>query len=195
VSAGKLRVEWDVAGDALAAVEPSPAEVAEAAAALAAAYDDPHNRAMMALSQAMTAAEVVAHYASLAPPGVRPFLLLRNGVLAGDADLRHIEGGRAELAILIAARADQGKGLGTRFALMLHAFAFRALGLDRVYVTIVPRNAASLRLFEKLGHRLDESPAARAYADDPTDVSLSVARADFERAHRLDGIRILGRPA
>jgi RimJ/RimL family protein N-acetyltransferase len=195
MSAAKIRVEWDVAGDALAAIEPTWDEVAAAAEALAAACNDAHNRTMLALSGDMSADDVVAHYASLAPPGGRPFLLLRNGALVGDADLRHIDHGRgqAELAILIGARADQGKGLGTRYAIMLHAFAFRTLGLERVYVTIVPANAASLRLFEKVGHRRDDSPAARAYTDDPTDVALSLARTDFERAHRLEGIRVLRR--
>jgi RimJ/RimL family protein N-acetyltransferase len=54
----------------------------------------------------------------------------------------------------------------------------------------VPANAASRRLFEKLGYRPDASPAARAYADEDADVSLSLARADFERAHPLPDFRI-----
>ncbi len=193
--AAKVRVEWDVAGDVLAADEPTPAEVAAAAEALAAAYNDAHNREMMAHSGEMTRADVVAWYAALAPPGARPFLLRRNGALLGDADLRRIEGGRAEFAIMVGARADQGKGLGTRFAIMIHAFAFHTLGLERVYVTVVPGNVASRRLFSKLCYRVDESPAARAYADDATDVAMSVARADFERAHRLEGIRVQPRAA
>ncbi len=193
--AGKLRMEWAVGDGVLAAIEPTPEEVAAAAEALALAYGDPHNSAMMALSGAMSAGDVVEHYAGMKPPTARPFLLQRDGVLVGDADLRHIEGGRGEVAILIGARAEQGRGLGTRFALMLHAFAFRGLGLDRVYATIVPENAASLRLFEKLGYRADDGPTARSYVDEPTDVSLSVSRVDFERAHRLDEIRIASRAA
>jgi RimJ/RimL family protein N-acetyltransferase len=189
----RVRIEWSSQGEVLAAVEPTPAEVAAGAGELAAAYNDAHNRVMMAHTAEMSAAEVVAHYASMAQAGARPFLLLRDGALAGDADLRHIAGGRAEFAILVAARAAQGRGLGTRFALMLHAFAFRALGLQRVYVTIVPGNAASRRLFEKLGYQPDDTPGARAYADDETDVSLSIARADFERAHPLPDVQITAR--
>ena len=41
---------------------------------------------------------------------------------------------------MIAARATQGRGLGARFAIMLHAFGFGPLGLDRIYVGIVPAN-------------------------------------------------------
>ena len=66
------------------------------------------------------------------------------------------------------------------------------LDLRRVYVGIVPANAASRRLFEKLGYRVDDSPAARAYADEETDVTMSVDRAAFEAAHAaaLDQIAI-----
>jgi ribosomal-protein-alanine N-acetyltransferase len=184
------RLEWRLGDDVLVAIEPLPAEVESHAEALAAAYNEAHNRAMMAHSTEMSPSDVVEHYASMAAAGARAFLLFRDGVLAGDADLRHVEPRRAELAILIAARAAQGRGLGTRFALMLHAFAFRELRLERVYVTIVPANTASLRLFEKLGYQPDATPEARAYADDAADVSLSLARGEFERAHALDDVRM-----
>jgi RimJ/RimL family protein N-acetyltransferase len=78
---------------------------------------------------------------------------------------------------------------------MLHAFAFRALGLARLYVTIVPENGASLRVFAKLGYGDDASETARAFADDPRDVSLSLARDSFERAHgeRVSAVRFAAR--
>jgi hypothetical protein len=62
---------------------------------------------------------------------------------------------------------------------MLHAFAFAELGLARVYASVVPDNAASLRVFAKLGHVIDASPAARAYADEPTDLVSVVDRKRF----------------
>lgn len=65
----------------------------------------------------------------------------------------------------------------------MHVFAFRGLTLERLYVTILPENAASRRLFEKVGYTIDTSPEARAYADDRRDVSMSITRSDFERAH------------
>jgi RimJ/RimL family protein N-acetyltransferase len=101
----------------------------------------------------------------------------------GDADLRGIGGGHAELAIMIGDRALQGRGLGTAFGVMAHALAFRTLGLTRTYVSILPENAASRRLFERLGYVLDDTPAARAIADEPTDVTMSLERARFESAH------------
>jgi RimJ/RimL family protein N-acetyltransferase len=98
---------------------------------------------------------------------------------------------------MIASRAAQGKGLGTRFALLVHAFAFRTLGLERLYVSILPHNAASRRLFEKLGYRADTSAQARTYADEADDVTMSVRRADFERTHdaSLVAVRIAPRPS
>jgi RimJ/RimL family protein N-acetyltransferase len=179
----RYRIEEVRAHDVLVAIEPLPSEVAAHAEALAAAYNERHNRAMMAHSSEMSPADVAEHYALLAAEGSRPFLLLRDGALAGDADLRHIGTESAEFAILIAERQAQGRGLGTAFARMLHAFAFRVLGLDRVIVTVVPENAASLRLFEKIGYRRDDSPEARACVDDPADVSLSLGREEFERRH------------
>jgi RimJ/RimL family protein N-acetyltransferase len=187
----RYRIDWAEPDGPLAVVEPTPDEVAAAAPALAAAYSEPHNRAMMAGTTDMTAGEVMDHFAALDAAGGRPFLLFHEGALAGDADLRRIEHGRAEVAILIAARAAQGRGLGTRFARMIHALAFGPLGLERTFVTIVPANAASLRLFEKLGYARDDGPEARAYADDADDVSLSLSRDAFGPV--AAGIRITRR--
>lgn len=106
-----------------------------------------------------------------------------DGALVADADLRKVGGGAAEFAFMVASPAAQGKGLGTRVALMIHAFGFARLGLERIYASILPDNAASRRVFEKLGHHVDASPAARAYADEPGDLTMRVDRAAFERSH------------
>jgi RimJ/RimL family protein N-acetyltransferase len=189
-----LRGEW-LSSDALTALEPTPRELGAHAAALAAAYNDPHNRAMMANTTDFSEADVVVHYAQMAVEGARSFLLFRDGALAGDADLRNLARGTGELAILVASREAQGKGLGTRLAIVLHALAFRLLALERVYVTILPENAASRRLFEKLGYAIDDGPEARALVDDQRDVSMSVTRTDFERtfATELAQIRVAER--
>jgi RimJ/RimL family protein N-acetyltransferase len=188
-------IEQAAVDGALRVVEPTPAEVVLQAAVLAGAYNDPHNRSMMAHTHDMSEADVIAHYAAMAAEGARAFLLYRGDALAGDADLRRIEHGKAELAILVASRAAQGKGLGTRFALLVQAFAFRTLGLERIYVSILPENTASRRLFEKLGYHVDTSPEARAHADEEQDITMSIGRTEFERAHAaaLGAIRIAPR--
>lgn len=178
----------------LSAVEPSDDELRRAAPTLACAYGDPHNAAMMGHLEAFTADEVVEHYEELVAEGGHAFLLYVDGALVGDADLRDLDPAArsAELAIMLTTQSTQGRGLGTRFAVMLHAFAFRVLELDRLYVAILPANTASSRLFAKLGYREDLSPAARALVDDELELTLSVERAAFERAHHgaLDGVRI-----
>jgi RimJ/RimL family protein N-acetyltransferase len=170
---------WEATSDGLRAFEATDDEWAAAAPALAAAYGHPHNSRMMGQAPAaFEAADVLAHRRRVRDGGGHVFLLERAGRLAGDADLRHVAGPTAELAILIADPAAQGQGLGTRFGRLLHALAFGPLGLQRLYVSIIPENRASRRLFEKLGYRPDDSPAARRYADEPTDLTLSLGRED-----------------
>jgi len=176
-------IDWTDGADVLRAFEPTDDELTAAAPGLAQAYADPHNSRMMGqeAGAAFDPSDVVAHFARVRAAGGRPFLLQRAGELAGDADLRHPSAGCAELAILVADPGAQGRGLGTRFARMLHLFAFRVLDLQRLYVAIIPANTASRRLFEKLGYTADDSPAARRHADEPTDITLSLSRDQFEQ--------------
>jgi RimJ/RimL family protein N-acetyltransferase len=179
----------------LRAYEPTPEEVARFAPLLAAFYNDAHNRAMMANTVAMTADEVQEHYSELRVHGGRPFVLEVDGHLVGDADMRHVTAQSAEFAILVGDRARQGQGLGRRFALLLHGLAFAVLGLERLYASIIPSNLASQRLFAWLGYRPDDSPSARAFADEPSDLTFSLARAELEAAHgdALAGMRYFPR--
>jgi RimJ/RimL family protein N-acetyltransferase len=182
-------IEWQVGDDLLSVIEPTPSEIARAAPELAAFYNDEHNRQMMTHEQEFSAEDVVAYYDELRADGGRPLLLRagpRGDELSGDADLRNIEGDTGEFAIMVGARATQGRGLGTRFAIMAHALAFRVLGLARVYVSIIPANAASRRLFEKLGYEPDDSPEARELADEDSDLTLSLARERFEADRQLE---------
>ena len=180
---GRVAIELEDGGEALRCVEPTRAEVAKAAPRLAAFYNEPHNQAMLAHAEALSVGDVVEHYRGLAADGARAFLLELDGLLVGDGDLRSVERETAEVAILIGERSVQGKGLGTRFGVMLHAFAFRALGLRRLYASIIPANAASLRLFAKLGYERDDTSAARRYVDEPDDVTLSLTPSRFDALH------------
>jgi RimJ/RimL family protein N-acetyltransferase len=177
----------------LAAVEPTPDEVRAHAAALAVGYNEPRNATMMGHTAEMAPDEIVEHYAEMGERGARQFLLFAGGELAGDADLRGIAGGACEFAFLIAAPSAQGKGLGTRFATMIYAFAFAQLSLERVYASVIPANVASLRVFEKLGCTVDETPAARAFADEPDDLVMAIDRDRFLRRNALGEFRILPR--
>jgi RimJ/RimL family protein N-acetyltransferase len=179
------RITWPSDAGTLTAITARGQDLAGHAAALAVAYNDPHNAPLMGHTEPLTAADVIAHYDGVAEAGGHNFLVFRDAVLVGDADLRHVAGGAAEFAFMVAAVSAQGQGLGTRIATMIHAFGFQALGLERVYASVIPRNLASRRVFEKLGYALDDSPAARSYADEPGDVTLAIDRARFERSHAL----------
>jgi RimJ/RimL family protein N-acetyltransferase len=195
------RIEWRGDGERLAATEPTSAEIETAAAPLAGYYNDAHNQRMMAHDADLSVADVVDYYRELRADEGRPFLLERTpeggpAALMGDADLRNIDGDSAEFAIMIGGRDTQGRGLGTRFAVMVHAFAFRVLRLERIYVSIIPANAASRRLFEKLGYHPDNSSEAREYADEESDLTMSIERRRFEAERRseLDQLQIDRRP-
>lgn len=172
------------------AIEPTPDEVRAHAVLLARAYNEPRNATRLGHSAPLLEDDVVAHYGGLFATRGHGFLMFRDDVLVGDADLRGVAGGAGEFAFLIADVAAQGKGLGTKLALMVHAFAFEQLALERVYASVLPSNTASLRVFEKLGYVVDDGPAARAYADEPDDVTLVIDRERFERLHRLPLVEI-----
>jgi len=191
-------VEWKQGEETLTAIEPTAEELGRAAPELAAFYNDSHNRAMMAHeTDAYTAADVMAYYQQLRAEAGRPFLLFQGGVLMGDADFRNLEGRTGEFAIMIGGRATQGRGLGTRFGLMLHVFGFAVLGLERIYISVIPANTASRRLFEKLGYQIDGSPEAREFIDEESDLTMSMPRARFEQARAAEraGVRTFERPA
>jgi RimJ/RimL family protein N-acetyltransferase len=175
-------VEWAQGDELLTALEPTDDELRRAAPALAVASNEGHNRVMMGHDdEPHTAGDVIAYYEELRIEGGRPFLLYMDGVLMGDADFRNIADVKGEFAIMIGSRGSQGRGLGTRFALMLHAFGYDVLGLERIYISVIPANAASRRLFEKLGYQPDDSPEARALIDEESDLTMSLARSAFDR--------------
>ena len=179
---GQIRwtVEWQSVAETLRAFEPSSPELSQAAPTLADFYNDRYNCTMMSNTVAFKTADVVEHIAELQAKGERPFVLERDGVLVGDADFRHVTASDAEFAILVGRRAEQGKGMGTRFATLLHAFAFFGLGLQRLFVSIIPQNEPSQRLFLRLGYVRDDGSAARRFADEESDLTFSLGRAEFE---------------
>jgi RimJ/RimL family protein N-acetyltransferase len=181
----------------LRAYEPTAAEVATAAPRLSQHYNDPYNRSMLTNTATMSADDVMDHYREARQRGDRLFLLERNGVLMGDADFRHFDGQSAEYAILIGARDQQGRGLGGKFTVMLHALAFGDWGLARVYVAIIPANQPSLRMFQRLGFQTDTSPHARTLAEEVSDATLSLDAVSFRLRHEatIEAVTIRNRSA
>ncbi len=167
----------------LRAFEPTVAELEAAAPRLSCHYNDPYNRSMLTNTTTMSSLDVVEYYRESRQRGDRLFLLELDGVLMGDADFRHFDAQSAEYAILIGARNQQGRGLGGKFTLMLHALAFRPWSLARVYVNIIPANQPSLRMFQRLGYQSDTSPRARSLAEEADDATLSIDAISFLQRH------------
>jgi RimJ/RimL family protein N-acetyltransferase len=167
----------------LRAFEPTAAELETAAPRLSEHYNDPYNRSMLTNTATMSAQDVMDHYRDARQRGDRLFLLERDGVLVGDADFRHFDAQSAEYAILIGSRDQQGRGLGGKFTIMLSALAFRDWARARVYVSIIPANQPSLRMFKRLGFESDDSPRARNLAEEANDATLSLDEESFTRRH------------
>lgn len=173
----RYALHWGTAS----AVEATLDEVAQHAQLLSYGYNEPRNAELMGHTFAISPGEVVESYRDGIAAGMRAFLLFEADALAGDGDLRGVRNGTAEFAFMIAMPQAQGKGLGTRFATMIHTLGFAELGLHHIYASVVPHNRASRRVFEKLGYVVDDSPAAREYADEPGDVTLALDRTTFEQ--------------
>ncbi len=183
MSSSWFEVQYRDGDSLLRAFEPDAAELEASAQRLSQQYNDPYNRSMLTNSVTMSAGDVMDHYREARQRGDRLFLLERDGVLMGDADFRHFDADSAEYAILIGSRDQQGRGLGGKFTIMLNALAFGDWDLARVYVTIIPANQPSLRMFQRLGFENDASPRARGLAEQASDASLSLDAESFRRRH------------
>ncbi|MHB8969804.1 MAG: GNAT family N-acetyltransferase [Pirellulaceae bacterium] len=176
-------IEAPWATGSLRIFEPTMTEVLATAPLLASFYNDSHNSSMMTNTRDLTVAEVVETFESMWAAGDHPFLLERDGELMGDADFRHVEGSEAEFAILIGQRAQQSRGLGTRYAAMMHVAARRTFMFERIYAAVIPANIASRRMLEKLGYLVDQSRRAAFFADAEDDIVMSLDLVEFERTY------------
>ncbi|MCW5834871.1 MAG: GNAT family N-acetyltransferase [Labilithrix sp.] len=179
-----LRLTWDREDRSFEAVEPDAALVARFADRLRDWYNAHDNASMMDGSGVMTRDDVVEFWRDLRASGGRGFLGFVDGRLVGDADLRSIGDGAAEFALMIGPAAEKGRGIGRTLASMIHVFAFRELGLERVFVPPRRDNHRVHALNAFLGYERDESPRARAFADGPDAETFSLAAATFRDKHR-----------
>jgi RimJ/RimL family protein N-acetyltransferase len=148
-------------------------------------YNAAENASMMGGSTDTEDADVLAFVRDLRASGGRWFLLFVDGDPVGDMDLRCVTERSAEFAIMIGDTQRKGQGLGATFATMLHVFAFRDLGLERIYVQPKRENVRVQRLERSLGYELDDSPEAKSHADDENAVTMSIT-AEVFRSNRPD---------
>jgi diamine N-acetyltransferase len=89
-----------------------------------------------------------AVYERVILPGGHPRLIGTVGLF----DINH-RNGRAEFGILIGAAADRGKGYGTEATRLMLDYAFTALGLRNVALTVAEWNVAGQRAYAKAGFK------------------------------------------
>lgn len=177
------RLRWRVDGCLYEAITADVGAVTPHAATLARWYNANENASMMGGSGTMTLDDVVSFYRELADGGGHGFLCFVDGELVGDMDLRSMRASSAEFAVMIGDSVRKGRGLGRTFATMIHVFAFRDLGLARVYVQPKKENVAVQRLERRLGYTLDDSPEARSHADDDDVITMSLTSAGFRETN------------
>ncbi len=85
------------------------------------------------------------------------FGIFVGGRFAGEITLSSIQRGPFQSGFIgyWIDEALAGQGLVPEAVVMVLHFAFEALGLHRVEISIIPRNGASLRVVEKLGLRME----------------------------------------
>ena len=179
-----MRLLWTDAGRSLEAIAPDSETVDRHADTLLRWYNAPANASMMNGSGTMSRLDVVHFWRELREGGAHGFLSFAEGALVGDMDLREVRGTTAEFAIMIGDVASKGRGLGKAFASMIHVFAFRELGLDRIFVAPRRDNARVLALEAFLGYARDDGDEARARsAGEAGCDTYSLGRDEFRRRH------------
>lgn len=173
------RLRWVRDGRTFEAREPDAATVRTHVTRLRAWYNDASNAAMMGNETSMTDDDVLGYWADVPARSARGFLLFVDDALVGDAELRNVHDDVAEFSIMIGPHEGQGRGLGSTFAAIVHVFAFRELGLARVYVQPKPENVRVQKLERRLGYEPDDSPRARSFADDEDAITMSITAAAF----------------
>ena len=74
------------------------------------------------------------------------------GAFIGNIELTDLHDGEGELGVAITA-AKQDRGYGTEAVSALVAYAFGALGLERIILRVRPHNARAIRVYESCGFR------------------------------------------
>ncbi|MFO7676543.1 MAG: GNAT family protein [bacterium] len=114
------------------------------------------------------------------------------GKYIGNASLNEVDyvnrSGRCP--VLIGDKSEWGKGLATEACLLIHRFAFRDRGLERIFAQVLENNAASLKMYEKCGYIREGLLRHAVYKNGRFQnlVALSVLRVEFDVVARKLGL-------
>lgn len=118
---------------------------------------------------------------------IQPAIRNRDGVLIGTMymHLASVDDRTAEIGWLVTPRF-QGQGYAGESAELLLDLAFGELGLHRVYAELDPRNAASVRVCERLGMRKEAHFVEHMWLKEEWTDTGSYAILERERRHQAD---------
>lgn len=178
-----VRLAWPADNRLVEAIEPDEDLVERNAERLRDWYNDPDNASMMDGCGTMSTEDVVDFWRTLRNDRGRGFFAFENGVLVGDADLRQVRDGAAEFALMIGPAEAKGRGVGRALAILVHVFAFRELGLPRLFVPPRRDNVRVHALNRFLGYEPDDGQLARAFGDEPSCQTYSLSARAFREKH------------
>lgn len=117
----------------------------------------PHVMAQFIRRQPLTEAEHLTWLREQVAPGhAAQFIIIDKATdrPVGSVYIQHIslEHRNGEFGIFLGEPEATGKGLGLEATRMMTLYAFKTLGLHRVFLRVLPENAAAIRVYEKAGY-------------------------------------------
>ncbi|MFE3598449.1 GNAT family N-acetyltransferase [Streptomyces sp. NPDC059142] len=106
----------------------------------------------------------------------------QDGRLVGHASLRrHADGASARLGRVLVAPAARGHGHGAALLTQVLSLAFTRLGVDRIDLGVFAHNDSAVRLYERLGFRVDRvlPEVERVEGQSWSALQMSLAKTDW----------------
>lgn len=77
-----------------------------------------------------------------------------NEQYVGNAQLTNLQNGKAEFHVFIGEKSYWGKGIGTEATKLMVDYAFRRLGLVKIYLYVKEGHFAAIKAYSKCGFRI-----------------------------------------
>jgi len=91
---------------------------------------------------------------------------------------------KAEFALYIGESKFRGKGLSKEATLETLSFAFKKLGLNRIYLRVLARNETAINLYDKIGFKHEGILAKSIFKNNKfeDEIIMALLKSDFEKA-------------
>jgi len=91
---------------------------------------------------------------------------------------------KAEVALYIGDKKYRGKGLSKEATIATLSFAFEKLGLNRVYLNVLARNEAAIKLYNDLGFKKEGHLVESIFKNNKfeNEIIMALLKVDFDKA-------------